>query len=139
VLDFSGVDILDFSFASEVIGVIISRLAQELYGKHVILTQMNKFVEENIGVALERPELCALIMDNNKWRLLGKCSDKLIETLKLIIELKEVDTPTLAHHLKINIPACNNRLKTLNLLGLIDREEISAPSGGKQFLYRSII
>lgn len=140
VLDFHEVEILDFSFASEVIGVIISRLAQELYGKHVLLRHMNKFVEENIGVALERPELCALILeDNDSWRVLGKCSDKLTETLKLVIQLKEADTPTIAEALNINIPACNNRLKTLNVLGLIDKEEISAPTGGKQFIYKSII
>jgi len=138
--DFTGVEIVDFSFASEVIAISISRLAKELIGRHIIVTGMNKSVEENIEVALERSELCALVLEaEDSWKLIGKCSSSLLSTFKAVMELKQTDTPTLAGNLQTTVPVLNNRLRVLTDLGLVKKEESSAPSGGRQYIYSSII
>jgi hypothetical protein len=140
VIDFTGVEIVDFSFASEVVAISVSRLAKELSGKHILIRGMNKSVEENVSVAIERAALCVLIYeDENAWKLIGKYSDALLTTFKLIKDLKKTDTPTLAEKLNSTIPVMNNRLRALTDLGLVIKEESSAPSGGKQYNYYCII
>lgn len=138
--DFTGVEIVDYSFASEVIAISVSRLAKELIGKHIILTGMNKPVEENVGIALEKAELCSLVVKaDGRWKLIGKYSNALINTFQTITELKKTDTPALAEKLQTTIPVLNNRLKVLVNLGLVKKEESSAPSGGRQYIYYSIL
>lgn len=140
LIDFQGIEIIDYSFASELIAIPIARLAKELLGKHIILQNMNKTVEENVTAALDKAELCALVInDDCEWRLIGKCSEPLKTTFAKIVKLKKTDTPTLSQELDTTIPTLNNRLRVLLELGLIKREEASAPSGGRLNLYYSII
>jgi len=139
-IDFTRVEIVDYSFASEIVAIPLSRLAIELKGKHIIIAGMNKAVEENVTVALEKAELCALAVDSsNAWKLIGKCSEALSSTFAMIEKLKKTDTPTLAERLGTTIPVLNNRLRILTDLGLVKKEESSAPSGGRQYIYYSII
>ncbi len=139
LLNFYEVSRIDFSCASEIVSVFILRLSGELKGKHLMLTGLSQFVEENIDAALEKAELCCITLTNDSWKLIGKYSDTLHQTLSKVVELGETDTPTLSNSLGIALQSCNNRLKTLVNLGMIKREEIIATSGGKQFMYSSII
>lgn len=139
-LDFTGVEIVDFSYASEVVAVLIARLSVELEGYHIVLSDMNRYVEENVNIALEKAELCALVVEEYiRWKLIGKCSEPLRNTFAAIVELKKTDSPTLAARFETTVPVINNRLKALSMLGIIGKEESTAPSGGKQFIYHSII
>lgn len=139
-IDFTGVEIVDFSFASEVIAIPVSRLSGELSGKHIIIKGMNKAVEENVCVAVERAQLCVLVVESEKiWKLIGKCSEALFKTFEMIVNFKKTDTPTLAEKLDTTVSVLNNRLRVLLDLGLVKKEESSAPSGGKQYIYYSII
>jgi hypothetical protein len=139
VMDFIGVSRIDFSCASEIVSVLILRISGELKGRHVILANLSSFVEENIDAALEKAELCCIVLEDQSWKLIGKFSETLIQTLQKVSELKSADTPTISDALKIAVPSCNNRLKTLLSLGMIKRNEIIAPSGGKQYMYYSIV
>ncbi|CAM4527421.1 hypothetical protein [Paenibacillus xylanexedens] len=140
LLNFNGVNRIDFSCASEIVSILILRLAGELKGSHLVLTGLSTFVEENVDAALYKAELCSLfLIDNDEWKLIGKFSDTLQQTLAKVIELGQADTPTLAAKLNITVTSCNNRLKTLVMLGLVNKEEVSSPSGGKQYIYKSIL
>lgn len=139
VLDFTGVTRIDFSCASEIVSVMILRISGELKGRHVLLQGLSAFVEENINAALDKAELCCITLVNDSWKLIGKYSDTLLQTLRKVDELKVTDTPTLSHKLNIALTSCNNRLKTLVNLGMIKKEEVIASSGGRQFKYYTIM
>ncbi|WP_338555591.1 hypothetical protein [Paenibacillus sp. KS-LC4] len=140
LLNFSGVNRIDFSCASEIVSILILRLAGELKGNNIMLSGLSSFVEENIDAALYKAELCSLVLfDDGEWKIIGKYSDALQQTLSKVIELGHADTPTLASALNIAVTSCNNRLKTLVTLGIVGREEQTAPTGGKQYIYKSII
>ena len=139
-IDFIGIDVIDFSFAAEGLVVLITRLSGELKGKHIVFTNMKPLVKENVGVALEKAGLCALVKEGkDSWSLIGKCSDILKETFDALLETKTADTPKLAELTNSNLHSINNRLKDLMSLGLVKRTRINAPSGGTQYVYHSIV
>jgi len=139
-IDFTGIDIVDFSFATEGIAVLIARLSGELSGKNIIFSHMKPLVKENVSAALEKADLCALVLEEkNRWSLIGKCSEPIRETFEALVNLKSADTPALAGATNSNVHSINNRLKVLMSLGLVKRTKITAPSGGTQYIYHSII
>lgn len=139
-LNFNGVTRIDFSCASEIVSILILRLSGELKGRHLLVSGLSNFVEENIDAALDKAELCSLVLlHEGSWKMIGRYSETLLQTLSKVIALGQVDTPTLADSLKIAVTSCNNRLKTLVNLGIVSREEQIAPTGGKQYIYNSII
>lgn len=139
-IDFTGVDIVEFAFVTEMLVVIISRLSGEMKGKHVVLSGIAPLIKENIGIALEKAKQVALVIEEGgSWSLIGKCSDQIRQTFAAVVENGSVDTPTLAEILNTNIHSVNNRLKVLLSFGLVKRTEIIAPSGGIQYIYHSII
>jgi hypothetical protein len=140
LLNFSGVTRIDFSCASEIVSILILRLSGELKGRHLVLSGLSDFVEENIDAALDKAELCSLVIfEDGSWKMIGRYSETLLQTLSKVINMGQADTPTLANALGIAVTSCNNRLKTLVNLGMVGREEQTAPTGGKQFIYSSII
>jgi len=140
VLDFSSIALVDYSAACELIGVPISRLQSELKDKHVIIRNATSEVAENINVALHRQELCCMnILDENKYELLGKWSAGLKDIIDSLYVKRKADSRALAEELKTTIQVINNRTTTLYKLGLIKRESYDAPTGGKQYIYESII
>ncbi|ULO07057.1 hypothetical protein H1230_29635 [Paenibacillus sp. 19GGS1-52] len=139
ILDFTEVSRIDFSCASEIVSILIIRLSAELRGRHIILTGLSDLVRENIDAALSKVDKCCLVTNETEWYLIGKCSDSLKDTLSKVIEFEISDTNKIADSLSIAITSCNNRLKTLVDLGMVSRKEVPAPSGGKQFIYYSIL
>lgn len=141
LLDFTGVKQIDYSCASEIVSVIILRLSGELKNKHLLLTNLSEWTKENIEVALEKAELCCIVLNDtvSGWEIIGKYSDALKETLSAVVKLKQADSPTISAELNITLTTCNNRLKSLVQLGMVKREELSASSGGKQYRYDSIL
>lgn len=140
LLDFTDIKRIDFSCASEIVSILIIRLAAELKGKHIVLYGLSQYVKENIDAALGKVDKCCIVLDeNDEWYLIGKFSDSLKDTLSTVVALEEGDTNKIANALSIAVTSCNNRLKTLVDLGMVGRKEISAISGGKQFLYYSIL
>lgn len=139
-IDFTAIDLVEFSFVSELIVVLIARFSGELKGKHLILSGMTPLVRENVNIALEKAKQIALVLDDGKkWSLIGKCSEPIRNTFDKVVEMKSVDTPSLAKALNTNVHSINNRLKVLLSFGLVKRTEIIAPSGGIQYIYHSII
>lgn len=136
--DFSGITQITFSAVSEVIGGCIRD------GISVIITGLTELMEEGIDISLRHPreELCCfaingLEMNDLDWKLLGTYSKADLETLDQVIRFGKVETSELSKALNISVPSCNNRLKSLQRLGLVRRQEEIAPTGGKQYKYFS--
>ena len=140
VLDFENITMIDFSAASDLICIPISRIQTELKEKHIIIKNAKNEVRENINVALDRQELCCMnLLNDNDYEMLGKCSDGLKDILDVLCKNKKADSRTLADTLNTTVQVINNRTTTLTKLGLIIRKVEDAPTGGKQYIYESII
>lgn len=67
VVDFDGVEMMDYSFADEALGTIYSRMAAKEYpDRHVVLAvredELGEALLENIEAALNRREVAALVL-----------------------------------------------------------------------------
>lgn len=70
VVDFDGVEMMDYSFADEALGTILSRMAAKEYpDRHLVLEvrgdEISDALLENIEVALNRREVAALVLPQN--------------------------------------------------------------------------
>lgn len=140
VLNFEKITMIDFSATSDLICIPISRIQTELKEKHIIIKNAKNEVKENINVALERQELCCInLLDENTFEILGKCSDGLKNIINVLYENKKADSRMLADILNTTVQVINNRTTILTKLGLIIRKIEDAPTGGKQYIYQSII
>ncbi len=136
-VDLRSVEVMDFSFANEVLGKLYGRIGAEYPGRVLLLTGLSdEFVKENLDAALMTLGLMALAYKGRSWELLGKFADTDRETLEALRRLKEATAPQLADALAIKLTAANQRLKKLTDVGLIARTRVSAPTGGEQYVYR---
>jgi hypothetical protein len=114
-IDFSGIGVVDYSCADEIVAKLISRLISGEYGdKYIVLTGLNENQKENIEVALERKDLAVIaeIRGNGKV-LIGSLNNYLVETLNLIFEKGSVTAGDLSDSLKL--PANTSGTRLLNL------------------------
>lgn len=140
VLDFEKITMVDYSAASDLVCIPISRIQTELKEKHIIIKNAQKEVRENINVALERQELCCInLLNEDAYEILGKCSEGLKNIIQVLHKKKKSDSRMLADILNTTVQVINNRTTTLAKLGLVIRTLEDAPTGGKQYVYESII
>lgn len=134
-LNLSGVEVMDFSFASEVIGKLLYRMPVEYPDQQMVLLGASNYVKENLDAALRGMGLAALVLHGNGWEVIGKFGEADLETLRELAVAKSATAGEMARGLGISITACNNRLRKLTDLGLIRRERTVSPSGGEQYRY----
>ena len=139
-LDFSGVGVIDFSCADEVIARLISRLLGGEYGeKFIVLKGLSPNQMENIEVALERKKLAVLsFQEAAGWRVLGFLNNYLRKTLLSVMERGSITLRELAQEGGIPLNTGGTRLLNLYKKRLIWRSEQVSKEGGRQFAYRSL-
>lgn len=149
-LSFTGVDVMDASFADEVFGTLAARRARKdiTFGP-IILAEANETCVENLKMALEtradrespereRLRNCVLPMLNgDEMTLIGKYEDHVLQSFELLSKHKTLTARDLSDVLKLNLNAASTRLKTLADLGLARRIEIR-DAQGKQFVYHRL-
>jgi predicted transcriptional regulator len=136
-IDASGVDIFDFSFASELFGKALSRLGADYPGRFVIAEGLTESAHENLNQALEASNQIMIERQGSELRLIGKVHQLDRETFTGILEAGEaVSASALGKKLDVSPTAMNERLSKLNSLGVIRREKSSSASGREQFVYK---
>ncbi|MCX5718398.1 MAG: DUF4325 domain-containing protein [Nitrospirae bacterium] len=138
-LDFSKIEIIDYSCADEIVAKLISRLLSGEYGdKYIVLTGLNENQKENIEVALERKELAVMVqMKDNEKILLGTLNNYLKETLNLILKKGKITASDLSESLKLPANTSGTRLLNLHKKRLVKRiDEIR--DGGRVWVYESV-
>ena len=161
VVDFDGVEMMDYSFADEALGTILSRMAAKEYpDRHLVIEtkgdELGDALLENVEVALNRREVAALVLPQNtmnkakktenisavagKWRILGDLPTHLVETLRAVMDKGCVTVRDLSEALKLDsATACNNRIARLYQMHLVRREATVVPEGGRQYCYSAVV
>ena len=145
ILDFTGVAILDASFADEVFGNFATQRARrQRSGPCVGLRGLSPSNLENLEMALasrpiREPGLrnCVLpiIGIQGEVALLGKVETYIVDTFEFLKKYKSCTARELADELELDIGAASTRLKGVADLGLAYRIE-TRDAHGKQFVYQ---
>jgi hypothetical protein len=140
-LDFSGVGIVDYSCADEVVAKLITRLQGQEYGeKFLRLKGLNLTQRENIEVALERKKLCIIeASDGGRLGALGVLQPYLAGTLETIVEHGSLTARKLADLEGIELSTASTRLANGYKLRLVARKEANLQEGGRQFVYEPLV
>ncbi len=140
-VDTRGVELMDYSFADEALGILASRVAGGEYGeRRVVLVEEDRELLENIEASLRQRGL-ALIRVNEPGaapEIVGEVPEHLVETLRTIYDAGSITNADLAAKLGLNHTAMNNRATRLVKLGLIHRHKNTAAPGGRQYSYEGI-
>ncbi len=137
VLDVSGVEVFDFSFANELFGKTVLSLATEHSGRFVVVEGLNEYTKENLVKALESMNITMIERKGRKLNLLGKTNLVDEATFAAIVATKDAVTANvLKEKLNLNLNAMNERLTKLTSMGLVRRERSVSAAGREQFEYR---
>lgn len=137
VLDVSGVEVFDFSFANELFGKTVLSLATEYPGRFVVAEGLNEYTKENLAKALESMNITMIERRGRKLNLLGKTNLVDDATFAAIVAAKNAVTANvLREKLNLNLNAMNERLTKLTSMGLVRRERSVSAAGREQFEYR---
>lgn len=136
ILDFSGVQLISFSFADEVVGRLLAdRAAGEWDNTLILVANANDEVLHPIVRSLERRKLIGLYLLPGEIRLIA-APPHTVETYEAARRHDEFRTTELAAELGVTVQACNNRLRSLLDTGILVRTTGIPRSGGREFVYR---
>ena len=136
VIDAKDVEVFDYSFANELFGKTILRLANEYPEKFFVVENLTRYTRENLENALTSLGLAMIERKGGELKLIGKIHPADQETFDAIADSKEPLTAnTLKDKLKINLNAVNERLTKLTGLSLIRRKTGVSSAGRQQYEY----
>ena len=110
-VDTRGVELMDYSFADEALGILASRSASGEYGdRHLVLVEEDRDLQ-NVEASLRQRSLAMIRVDEigAEPGIVGKVPDHLVETLQAIYDAGSITNAALAARLDLNHTACNNR------------------------------
>jgi hypothetical protein len=141
-VDTRGVELMDYSFADEALGILASRVASGEYGdRHLVLIEGDRDLLENVEASLRQRSLAIIRVEKagGEPSIVGEVPDHLVETLQAIYDAGSITNAALAAKLGLNHTACNNRATRLAKLGLIHRKIETAAPGGRQYTYERVV
>ena len=141
-VDTRGVELMDYSFADEALGILASRAASGEYGdRYLVLVEEDRDLLENVEASLRQRSLAIIRVAEvgAEPSIVGEVPDHLVETLQAIYDAGSITNAALAAKLGLNHTACNNRATRLAKLGLIHRRVETAAPGGRQYTYERVV
>lgn len=141
-VDTRGVEFMDYSFADETFGVLISRAAGgEFQDRYVVLVERERDLLENVEASLLQRKLALLRVNDvgESPQVVGSLPEHLLNTLQVIQQAHSITNSELAARLDLNHTAGNNRAAKLARLGLIHRRVETAAPSGRQYVYEKIV
>ncbi len=139
--DTRGVELMDYSFADEALGILASRVAGGEYGeRRLVLVEEERDLLENVEASLRQRSLAMIRVPKvgGEPDIVGDLPEHLADTLGAIYDAGSITNAALAAKLGLNHTACNNRATRLAKLGLIHRHTETAAPGGRQYTYEGI-
>jgi len=140
LLDFTEVQVLDYSWADECIAKLAAEVNADLYGSRgIIVTSCTDDQAENISAALLQRNLTLLRLHETEWTLLGELKEPFLSTLSFVNQQRKVTARDVADYFQLAINTASNRLSEIYKRHLALRQEEVLTSGGKQFIYSSLL
>jgi hypothetical protein len=138
LVDATGVDMLDFVFAQDLIGRILLELPVTCPGSFLALTGMSPHVTVNIQKALEDMDLICLMTGEKGWELMGKNHPADGATLRAIAQSPDgLTARELAAAFNVKLTAMNQRVSKLLKRAILRREKCLSPSGREEYRYKA--
>lgn len=140
-LDFQGVLAVSPSCADEFVGRLYSNASAGEFGDRVmVLTHLSNDHRDIMDPILKRRGAIAAELEGGSVRLLnGGAGGHLEETLEVASKLGRFRATDLAQHLKLSVPATDNRLSRLWKNQLLRRESVAATHGGREYVYSTVL
>lgn len=139
VIDLTGVEVFDVSFAAEFFIKTALNLQGIYKGRFVLLEHLEEHCRETLADKLEKEGQIMIERVGSKLKLIGKAAPQYQETLDAIVSAqKPISSSELCDALHINLNAMNERLKKMTNLALIKRKESVSQAGREEFLYSAV-
>ncbi len=136
ILDMENVVSIDSSFCREAFVKIISLLQGDSEHPQLLFIKVTENVRNNLHESFLGWDKVGIVKGtDDKISIIGKQSTPIIDTLKILLELKKATTKEIAARLNdVALTTLNNRMKTLYDSCLVSRKEVSHGSG-KEYVY----
>ena len=137
VLDFTGLTKMDASFPQEAVVEIVRKFRGLKY--FVITNIDNEAIEENMSMAFEKRKETGLIRDARGLRIIGSQLGPDFEKIIKFAEGREfITSKDVQDYLKLSVQNAANKLKAVWEMGLLQRTEGNAKSGGRENIYSKV-
>lgn len=136
-ISMEGVTVVDTVFVRDSVGA-----AAKLYlGSHYfVLVLPESRISSNITYGLRAQGITLPCVTPTGIAYAGdELSKQQIDTLMYIRDTGELGTTVLSKHFGVSLPNAGVRLKGLAEKGLLFRNQLMSPSGGKEFSYRTLV
>lgn len=151
VIDFSGIRVVDTSFADETVLRLLKELVEGKHGERFLcLLNPSESAIANLQGAIARKRLRLAffaLFPHGEWQCVGRydvsefpddqIEPLLQETLRLLVDKGALTARELALKEKIELNNASTRLKKLHVARLVRREEIISEEG-KSYVYKPI-
>lgn len=137
-IDFSGVEVMNISFADEFLGKFLTSHEFSTSGATVKVTGLNADNRYSVLVCVERRKASVVVLEEDgSLTLLG--DPILIETFEVAQELQQFKSSDIGAKLTLTAQNANNRLKRLAESGAVHKAQVTGSSrGGKEFTYEVV-
>lgn len=142
VFDLRRLEYLGYSFAKRTIRKVLRRRSAGEYDdrQFVLAADQGREFMEGLQTALREEKLFMLVVPKpealEEGRLVGAAPGYLEDTFNALRDLGEATTAELARSIDQSVQNTKNRLDRLHEMGLLRREKIPSPSGGREWKNR---
>ncbi|MDO8581798.1 MAG: hypothetical protein Q7S16_02895 [bacterium] len=136
-LDFSGVVVIDFGCAEEIVCKLVSKVIADVPGKYIVLEHLEVGPKENIREVMEGQRLSVLYRTpEGGWECLGLMQKSWIPVFERVVANGYGDAGTIAGQLAIPVTRVTPSLRRLSVVRLLWQQE--PPTSGLQPLYELV-
>ncbi|MBI4547531.1 MAG: hypothetical protein HY707_06115 [Ignavibacteriae bacterium] len=137
-VDLQGIEVTDTSYAREAFVNLVGLIGTEVERPQILFANVKQHVKENMHLSFKEHKKFTLITDEDgEWNLIGKFSEQLSETVKVLVQMKEARATEIKKKLKeeVELSALNNRLANLHEMCVVHRSAGAHDSGGIEYTY----
>lgn len=142
VFDLRGLEYLGYSFAKRTIRKALRRRNLGEYDERqfILAADQGREFIDGLQTALREEKLFMLVVPEpralDEGRLIGAAPGYLEDTFNALRDLGEATTAELARSIDQSVQNTKNRLDRLYEMGLVRREKVPSPSGGREWKNR---
>ena len=137
-VNLEGIEVTDTSYAREAFVNLVALVGGNAEKPQILFTNVAQHVKENMHLSFKEHKKFALITEEDgSWSLIGKFSEQLVDTVRVMAQLKHGTATEIKKKLKndVELSALNNRLASLHEMCVIHRTTNAQETGGIEYFY----